>query len=354
MTNDLEIAQRLPPRETTTELSDTARRYALASLRPNTRRAYATQLALWLEWKSATDLSPADPADVANYVSERAAAGQSVATLRTIVAAIKSGHEAKGWSFDSTASVITKVMRGIANSSRRLPKQAEPLPAEILIDVLTGIADGDPALIDLRDAALLAVGYIFALRRSELVALDFNEQGDGEDAGAGMLRLTPKTIEVAFAQSKTTNGKPEVVAVPREENIEAARAIEVWVEAAEIKSGEPLFRAVKKGGKLDKRLTDQSVALIVKSRMAKHAISQAGLTKHVATVDADRYSGHSLRVGFCVTAAEHGADVRSIATVTRHKSLSMPARYAQRADQLKTSPHRLAGVGLKRNEEQTQ
>jgi hypothetical protein len=54
------------------------------------------------------------------------------------------------------------------------------------------------------------------------------------------------------------------------------------------------------------------------------------------------------RVGFAVTAAEAGADIRAIATVTRHRSLTMPARYAQKAEQIKTSPHRLAGVGLKR------
>ena len=55
--------------------------------------------------------------------------------------------------------------------------------------------------------------------------------------------------------------------------------------------------------------------------------------------DAARYSGHSLRVGFAVTAAEGGADIRSIASVTRHRSLAMPARYAEKADQVRTSPH---------------
>ena len=53
--------------------------------------------------------------------------------------------------------------------------------------------------------------------------------------------------------------------------------------------------------------------------------------------------GTSLRVGFAVTAAEAGADIRSIASVTRHRSLAMPARYAEKADQIRTSPHKVAG-----------
>lgn len=65
-----------------------------------------------------------------------------------------------------------------------------------------------------------------------------------------------------------------------------------------------------------------------------------------AKAEARKFSGHSLRVGFATTAAEQGADLSAIASVTRHKSLGMPQRYAQRADQMKTSPHNLPGVGL--------
>jgi site-specific recombinase XerD len=64
--------------------------------------------------------------------------------------------------------------------------------------------------------------------------------------------------------------------------------------------------------------------------------------------EGQRFSGHSLRIGFSVAAAEAGADIRAIASVTRHKSMAMPARYAQKAEQMRTSPHRLKGVGLSR------
>ena len=81
-----------------TKLSARARDYIRQSLRPNTRRAYAAQLKLWLAWCAQQGISPfpAAPEVVASYLAERGAAGHSVSTLRTVVAAIKAGHDANG------------------------------------------------------------------------------------------------------------------------------------------------------------------------------------------------------------------------------------------------------------------
>ena len=203
-----------------------------------------------------------------------------------------------------------------------------------------GPADGSE--IGRRDAALFALGYMFALRRSELVALDLDKLGGGD----GVLRITAKTVEVTFAKSKTSSGKPQSVAVPRAENTQAVKSIEAWITLAGVKAGEPVLRRVTKGGMIGGRLHPQSVAKIVKARIAEHH-ERNGVSPAKAQEDAARYSGHLLRVGFAVTAAEEGADIRSIATVTRHCSMAMPARYAEKADQIRTSPHRLPGVGLK-------
>jgi site-specific recombinase XerC len=120
---------------------------------------------------------PADPTLVANYLAERGAAGQSSQTLRILVAAIKAGHEANGLAFDTKAPAITRTLRGIRNSSAKLPRQAEPMRATDVLELI-GAADASP--IGRRDAALLALGYVFALRRSELAALDLESQGSGE------------------------------------------------------------------------------------------------------------------------------------------------------------------------------
>jgi integrase len=154
-------------------------------------------------------------------------------------------------------------------------------------------------------------------------------------------------MEIAFAISKTSTGEPQVVAVPRAENAEAVRAVEAWIEMASIQPGEPILRRVTKGGEIGGRLHPQSVAKIIKARVGEHH-EWLGAPELKAQEEAARYSGHSLRVGFAVTAAEGGAGIRAIASVTRHRSLTMPARYAEKAEQIRTSPHRLPGVGLNR------
>ncbi|MEO8422265.1 MAG: tyrosine-type recombinase/integrase [Hyphomicrobium sp.] len=322
-------------------LSTRARDLINLSMRANTRRAYRAQLKQWLAWceRTGAEPLPADPVEVANHIAERGSLGQSPSTLRTVIAAIKAAHDSKGLEFNTKAPVILKTLRGLANAIPRLPKQAEPIRAAEVLELLQA-ADG--TAIGRRDAALFALGYMFALRRSELVALDLDVLGDGE----GVLRITAKTIEVTFAKSKTSAGKPQSVAVPRVENTEAVKAIETWIALAGVKPGDPVLRRVTKGGTIGGRLHPQSVSKIVKARIAdQHELS--GVSPSKALEDAARYSGHSLRVGFAVTAAEEGADIRSIATVTRHKSMAMPARYAEKADQIKASPHRLPGVGLK-------
>ncbi len=325
------------------QLSEQARQFIGLSARPNTRRAYATQLKQWMAWCHGNGhlAFTGDTNLVANYLSERAARGQSVSTLRTVVAAIKAGHDAKGLSFDSKAPAIVRTLRGIHNANPRLAKQAEPIRGPDVLDLMEGI---DATLIGARDMALLALGYVFALRRSELVALDLESQG----TGAGVLRITARTMEVSFAIAKTSNGETQTVAVPRAENAEAVAAVESWVRLAGIGKGEPIIRRILKGGKLGGRLHPQSVAAIIKSRVGLH-YEDLGASAADAAGEADRYSGHSLRVGFCVSAAEAGADLRAMATVSRHRSLAMPARYAQKAEQIKTSPHRLPGVGLNRS-----
>jgi len=176
---------------------------------------------------------------------------------------------------------------------------------------------------------------------ADIVTFDFKALGDGD----GYVTITARTIELTLLKSKTGTGQAHTVTVPLEHNASAVAAIEAWVTAGEIQMGSPLLRRVRKGDNVLGRLSAQSVNLILQSRIAEYHEKQ-GVPAHVALEEAKKFSGHSLRVGFATTAAESGADLRAIASVTRHKSLEMPQRYAQRADQIKTSPHNLAGVGL--------
>ena len=98
-----------------------------------------------------------------------------------------------------------------------------------------------------------------------------------------------------------------------------------WLEISKIKSG-PIFRRFSKGSLIsDKRLTDQSVVLIIKEYLK------------LAGIENKNFAGHSLRSGCATVAAESGADERSIMAMTGHKSTQMVRRYIKEANLFKNN-----------------
>ena len=98
-----------------------------------------------------------------------------------------------------------------------------------------------------------------------------------------------------------------------------------WLEISKIKSG-PIFRRFSKGSSLtDKRLTDQSVVLLIKEYL------------NLAGIENKNFAGHSLRSGFATVAAESGADERSIMAMTGHKTTQMVRRYIREANLFKNN-----------------
>ena len=110
-----------------------------------------------------------------------------------------------------------------------------------------------------------------------------------------------------------------MIAIPRAPHSPycPVQAVLDWQLAAGITTG-PLFRRLNGGDRVGRsRLTAQSVALIIKRLAPK-----AGL-------DAERYSGHSLRTGFLTSAARARASIFTMADHSRHRSLDALRAYVQ-------------------------
>ena len=102
-------------------------------------------------------------------------------------------------------------------------------------------------------------------------------------------------------------------------------SLKKWIAISKITSG-AVFRRFSKGSKLSKkRLTDQTVALLIKKYL------------QLTGIDSKNYSGHSLRSGFATSAAESGAEERSIMAMTGHKSTEMVRRYIKEANLFKNN-----------------
>jgi integrase len=102
-----------------------------------------------------------------------------------------------------------------------------------------------------------------------------------------------------------------------------------WLAAAGIVEG-PVFRRVRKGGRLLPDLSPQNVALIVKAYAKRLGL------------DPGAFSGHSLRAGFLTSAAARGASLFKMMDVSRHKSVDTLRGYVRDADAFRDH----AGAGL--------
>jgi integrase len=165
-------------------------------------------------------------------------------------------------------------------------------------------------LKDIRDRALLLVGFAGAFRRSELVGLDVE---DLEEVDGG--------LKITIRKSKTDQeGLGSAIAIVRGSIACPVTALKAWLDAARITSG-PVFRSVRKGGKnVGDRLSDHSAATIVKA----HA-KRVGL-------DPALFAGHSLRAGFLTSAASRGASIFKMMDVSRHKSVDTLRGYVRDAE----------------------
>ena len=316
------------------QAADLLRHYANKARAANTARTYHTQWQQFQEWcgKNGRSRLPATPETIAWYLAERAQAGAAVSSIAVALAAIQFAHDRAGATLRREDPLLRLVLDGIRREHVRPQRQAEPLKQQLLDDIL-GSCGATAA--EQRGAALLALLFVFALRASEVVALDWMRVGDGR----GWLRIDDDVVEIGLCGSKGAGQAVERVVVPTQNCQHAVHAVRSWVDLARVAEGQPVLRALARGGAIrSERLHANSVSSIVQRTVADH-LRSVGASVESAQVTAARFSGHSGRVGLYVFATEAGVPAQHIAALARHKSLSMVLRYAQRASLLTLSPH---------------
>jgi site-specific recombinase XerD len=297
------------------------RAYVSESLAPATRKAYKAALAKFRAWCDSEALEdlPASPETVAAFLAAQADLGRKVATIEQRVAAIRWAHEARGLEPPTNSKLVRSTMQGIRRELGTAPTRKVPVTVERLAAM---VAHTEPATLKgLRDRALLLFGFASALRRSELVALSFED-----------LEPTDRGLVVTLRRSKTDQeARSHQRAIPFGRNPELCpvKALLAWLKAAGIWTG-PVFRSVTRHGAIGEHLSTKAVADVV-----KHYAQRAGLNP-------SEFAGHSLRAGFVTSAAEKGAHADRIMDHTGHKSVAMVRVYTRRSDAF--SDH--AGDGL--------
>lgn len=275
-------------------------------LADSTKIAYKGDWKIFNQWcESFHEIAfPATPSTIAKFLTQQTLDGIAHPTLNRRLAAIKLRHESGGVESPTKDPLIYKVMRGIKRTQKRAVVKKAPATAERLEAMLSSCSD---STLELRNKALLLLGFAGAFRRSELVALKLED-----------IEKTPDGIRVTIRHSKTDQeGKGETIAIPNGTRFRIVDTLFEWIKRANIYSGY-IFRSVLKNGRVqDKALMPKDVARIIK----RYAFN-AGLT-------VSDFAGHSLRAGFLTSAAKAGASIHKMMETSRHKSIETLAGYVR-------------------------
>jgi site-specific recombinase XerD len=234
---------------------------------------------------------------------------RAIATIERRLAAIGKAHQLAGYDDPTKDQRVRDALTGARRRLRTAPtKEKAALSLEDLEHMIKSITISTHA--GRRDRALLLTGIAGAFRRSELVGLDVED-----------VRFVPEGMLVSIRRSKTDQegeGATLAIAYGDRPDFCAVRSLKSWLEHAEIRRG-AIFRRIRAGDRLtEDRLTDRSVALIVK----RHA-EPVGL-------DPELFAGHSLRSGGITAAVREGHDERELARLSRHKNMDVLRGYIRR------------------------
>ena len=261
---------------------------------------------------------PSEPKIVSLYLTHLSVKNAKMSTLKRRLVSIGVIHKLKGHYLDTKHPTIIENIMGIKRRKGSFQKGKKPILINNLKAIINVIDKQKKAEIKkFRDRSIILIGFSGGFRRNEIVSLDYDD-----------LDFVSEGLKINLRRSKTDQfGEGLTKALPYFDNSQYCPVVSLknWIEISRISSG-PVFRRFIKGSKLsENRLTDQTVALLIKEYL------------QLAGIDSKNYSGHSLRSGFATSAAESGAEERSIMAMTGHKSTEMVRRYIKEANLFKNN-----------------
>ena len=286
----------------------------------NTVRAYKSDFndfALFCSKNNFKSL-PSEPKIVSLYLTHLSTKDIKISTIKRRLVSIGVIHKLKGHYLDNKHPSIVENIMGIKRRKGSIQSGKKP----ILINNLKGLINvidshNKDEIKKYRDRSIILIGFSGGFRRNEIVSLDYED-----------LNFVNEGLKINLKKSKTDQfGEGLLKALPYFDNKQYCPVISIkkWVDISNINSG-PLFRRFVKGSILsENRLSDQTVALLIKKYLK------------LIGIDNKNYSGHSLRSGFATAAAESGVEERSIMAMTGHKSPEMVRRYIKEANLFKNN-----------------
>lgn len=316
------------PAALATRLVEQAKPFLESHLAPGTRRVHERHWRGFETWYTEKGLelreALSEPllvgylGELATQPRERTGRPYKTKVVELVYASIRATRREAG----APLGAMPNVERFLEGLRRRRVLEGERATqkAPISIAMLKAMVSTLPAdtYVGARDRAILVLGFAGAFRRSELALLDVDD-----------VTFVDEGIVVRVKKSKTNQkGSREEKAIhtARDPAVCAARLVRTWILLLAEAKG-PLFRTIRRGGHVTpERLTDRSIAELVKR------------TTKAAGLDPALFSGHSMRAGFMTAGAAKGLQLHDLMRQSGHKSERIARGYIRHANMFTNNP----------------
>jgi integrase len=286
--------------------------YLNAATSDNTRKAYRSDIKHYEQWGG---LLPATPEKVIQYLNTFADKLNSRTLSRRLVA-LGSWHTYQGFADPTSHPIVTKTMIGITRIHGKPKDKASPLSPEDLIKIAQALSE-KLTLMNIRDNAIMQIGYFGALRRSEIINIQYEH-----------LYWKVEGLEILLPHSKTDqSNEGQYCAIPYGNEILCPiKTLKHWLEKSNIQSG-AIFRRIFKNNFLsDSPLTPLSL---------NHIVKRCAILGNLQ--NADKISPHSLRRGLATSAAHANASIKTIMRAGRWKQVNTVMEYIEASERFSDS-----------------
>ena len=275
-----------------------------------TRRGYDYDAQKFLRWAAEHGFSlPATTEAVALYVTDELTRGMKISTTMRRAFAIRYWHRARDMP-DPVTKDIWLLLRGARRLRFEGPRRVEPLSIDE-VRRISALLAGDDTAVAARNRSIVLLGFASALRSASISRLRLED-----------VHFVPQGVILDLWKEKNNQEGPyREVAIPFGEHPDTCpvAALRAWLKHRGETPG-PLYRRFDHRAQGGAAIRAQRVCQIV-----QRCVRRLGL-------DATKYGSHSLRRGFCSTAADNGCTELQISATTGHRDISIVREYCKRRD----------------------
>ena len=283
------------------DVLDLLRHYVRKSRADNTRRSYASQWGTFDRWCSGQGCRslPAEPISVAAYLAQRAGDNAALATINVSLAAITFAHKVAGLPFDRAHPDLALVLAGIRRVHARPTRQAEPLGASLCATSLRRCNPRQPGCAMARCSRSCTAPPCAAPKPPRSIGCRPAADAAGLPSRQGMQRSSCSAARRRPARSSVCSYR-RVPALSPCAPSSAGCAMPAFGQANRCCGHSP-------GADRFAASACTPTASAASCSVSCWRISSTmGWRATRRSTQARRYTGHSGRVGFCVTATEAG------------------------------------------------